>query len=203
LLDPLLIGIVSLTALSISIDKLQISAKLMKSLLVVNYPTISKDDLAWIQNIRQEYDELNFRAIDPHFTLVFPLIGIDRSTLISHIKQSILDIHPFEFTLRCAVLSNDAFSDYTHVFLVPDEGYSHIVKLHDRLYTAVLSDRLRLDIPFIPHIGIANSLNAHSCKELVDRLNLPQFEIQGRIDRLDLIWSEGDLVQTIESINLV
>ena len=177
--------------------------KFIDSLLVVNYPTISKDDLAWIQNIRQEYDELNFRAIDPHFTLVFPLIDIDRATLISHIQQSIKDVQAFEFTLRCAILSNDAFSDYTHVFLVPDEGYSKIVKLHDRLYTAVLVDRLRLDIPFIPHIGIANSLNAQSCKELVDRLNSQQFEISGRIERLDLIWSEGDLVETIESTNLV
>jgi hypothetical protein len=43
--------------------------------LVVNYPTISADDFAWIQDIRRQYDELNFRAIDPHFTLVFPIIG--------------------------------------------------------------------------------------------------------------------------------
>jgi 2'-5' RNA ligase len=175
----------------------------MRNLLVVNYPIISKDNWKWIQEIRQEYDELNFRAIDPHFTLVFPLIDIDRATLISHIQQSIQNVQAFEFTLRCAVLSNDAFSDYIHVFLVPDEGYSKIVKLHDRLYTAVLADRLRLDIPFIPHIGIANSLNAQSCKELVDRLNSQQFEISGRIDRLDIIWSEGDLVETIESIDLV
>ncbi len=174
----------------------------MKSLLVVSYPTISINDFAWIQDIRKEYDELNFIAIEPHFTLVFPLTNIDRSTLISHVQQSIKAIQSFEFTLRCAVLSNDAFGDYTHVFLVPDEGYSKIVKLHDRLYRAVIADELRLDIPFIPHIGIANSLNIHSCKELVDQLNSQQFELRGRIDKLDIIWNEGDLVETIESIDL-
>lgn len=174
----------------------------MKSLLVVNYPTISADDFAWIQDIRAEYDKLNFIAIEPHFTLVFPLTDIDRVVLISHVQKAIQAIQSFEFILRCAVLSNDAFSDYIHVLLVPDEGYSKIVKLHDRLYTAVLADKLRLDIPFIPHIGIANSLNARSCKELVDRLNSQQFELRGRIDKLDIIWSEGDLVETIESINL-
>ena len=89
------------------------------------------------------------------------------------------------------------------MFLVPDEGHSKIVKLHDRLYTAVLADRLRLDISFIPHIGIANSPNARSCKELVDQLNSQHFEIRGRIDRLDIIWSEGDLVETIASVKLV
>ena len=174
----------------------------MSDLLVVNYPTICADDFAWIQEIRQQEDELNFKAIDPHFTLVFPIIEIDRATLVSHVKRSIQGIQPFEFTLRCAVLANDAFSRYTHVFLFPDEGCSNIVKLHDRLYTGVLTSELRLDIPFIPHISIANSLDPHHCKQLVDRLNSQQFEIRGRIDRLDIIASQGDLVETIESINL-
>ncbi len=167
-----------------------------------NYLTISADDFAWIQEIRQQEDELNFSAIDPHFTLVFPIVEIDRTNLVSHVKQSIQGIQPFEFTLRCAVLCNDAFSKYTHVFLVPDEGYSNIVKLHDRLYTGIIARELRLDIPFIPHIGIANSLDPRHCKQLVDRLNSKKFEISSRIDRLDIISSQGDLVETIESINL-
>jgi 2'-5' RNA ligase len=174
----------------------------MSNLLVVNYPTISANDFAWIQEIRQQEDELNFRAIDPHFTLVFPIIEIDRATLVNHVKQSIQDIKPFEFTLRCGVLCNDAFSKYTHVFLVPDEGYSNIVKLHDRLYTGIIADELRLDIPFIPHISITNSLDPDHCKQLVDRLNSQQFEVRGRIDLLDIISSQGDLVKTIKSINL-
>jgi 2'-5' RNA ligase superfamily len=105
----------------------------MRNLLVVNYPTISADNFEWIQDVRQQEDELNFRAIDPHFTLVFPIIEIDRATLVSHVKRSIEGIQSFEFTLRCAVLCNDVFSKHTHVFLVPDEGYNKIVKLHDRL----------------------------------------------------------------------
>jgi 2'-5' RNA ligase superfamily len=174
----------------------------MSNLLVVNYPTISADDFAWIQEIRQQEDELNFRAIHPHFTLVFPIIEIDRATLVSHTKESIQGIQPFDFALRCAVLGNDAFSKYTHVFLVPDEGYSNIVKLHDRLYIGIIAAELRLDIPFIPHISIANSLDPHHCKQLVDRLNSQQFEIRGRIDRLDVISNQGDLVETIKSVNL-
>jgi hypothetical protein len=51
----------------------------MKSVanLVVSYPTISNDGLIWIQDVRREYDELNFSAIDPHFALVFPIADID------------------------------------------------------------------------------------------------------------------------------
>jgi 2'-5' RNA ligase len=174
----------------------------MSDLLVVNYPTICADDFAWIQEIREQEDELNFSVIDPHFTLVFPIVEIDRATLVNHVNRSSQGIQPFDFTIQCAVLCNDAFSKYTHVFLVPDEGYSNIVKLHDRLYTGVIASELRLDIPFIPHIGIANSLDPHHCKQLADRLNSQQFEIRGRIDRLDIITSQGDLVDSIESINL-
>lgn len=173
----------------------------MSNLLVVNYPTISTNDFEWIQDIRQQEDKLNFNAIDPHFTFVFP-VAIDRETLTSHVQELIQDIQPFEFTLRCAVLCNDVFSKYIHVFLVPDEGYSHIVKLHDRLYTGIIADKLLLDIPFIPHIGIANSLNPHHCKQLVDLLNRQQFEIRGRIDRLDIISSQGDLIEAVKSLDL-
>jgi 2'-5' RNA ligase len=177
----------------------------MKSVanLVVSYPTISNDGLIWIQDVRREYDELNFSAIDPHFTLVFPIADIDRKQLVSHVQQSISGVSAFEFVIRCAVVGNDAFSKYTHVFLVPDEGYSNIIKLHDRLYTGVIANELRLDLPFIPHIGIANSLDARSCKELVGRLNNRSFEICGRVDCLDILWSQADRVGTIASVNLV
>jgi hypothetical protein len=112
------------------------------------------------------------------------------------------EIEAFNFVLRCAVLGDDAFSDLTHVFLVPDEGYSRIVKLHDRLYTGILKEELRLDIPFIPHIGISNSQNAQACKDLVDDLNAESFEVKGRVEKLDVIWYEGYQVNTIKPIAL-
>jgi hypothetical protein len=119
---------------------IQLKTELMRnSLLVVNYPTISDDDFSWIQDIRRQYDELNFRDINPHFTLVFPIIDIDRETLVSHVKQSTQCTQPFEFVIRCAVLCNDAFSRYTHVFLVPDEGYSNSETIHLAIRSAPAS----------------------------------------------------------------
>ena len=49
----------------------------MKRLLVVSYPMIAADRLAWIWGIRSQYHALNFQAIDPHFTLVFPTADLD------------------------------------------------------------------------------------------------------------------------------
>jgi 2'-5' RNA ligase len=181
---------------------------IMRRLLVVSYPIISDRHFDWIQAVRSKYDKLNFQTIDPHFTLVFPIANLgshserlrQREILVNHVKRSIENIQSFEFVIRCATIYDDAFSKYTHVFLVPDEGYSQIIKLHDRLYTGVLAQELRLDLPFIPHIGIANSLDARDCKQLADRLNQQELEIAGKVDKLDLIWEEDDRVGTIEEV---
>lgn len=173
------------------------------SLLIINYPRISPEDFNWIQSVRKQHDELHQEIVDPHFTFVFPVFNFQAKAFINHIKQAIQEIEAFDFVLRCAVLGDDAFSDYTHVFLVPDEGYSSVVKLHDRLYTGILINELRLDIPFIPHIGIANSRNAQRCKQLVDELNAKSFEIRGKVEKLDVIWYENDKVDVIEQIPLI
>jgi 2'-5' RNA ligase len=174
----------------------------MIRLLVVSYPIISSSHFAWIQDIRKQYDQLNFKAIDPHFTLVFPVANIEQETFIHHVKQSIENVQSFEFVIRCAIICDDAFRKHTHVFLVPDEGYSRIVKLHDRLYTGVLAEELRLDLAFTPHIGIANSRDARSCKQLADNLNQQQFEIYGKVNKLDLLWDKNNRVGTIEEVLL-
>jgi len=171
------------------------------ALLVLAYPKISNDDLAWIQSVRDNHDELYAKVVAPHFTLVFP-VTMEPALLITHVKQAVTRCSEFPFTLRCAVIEKDAFNQYTHAFLVPDEGYSDLVKLHDKLYSGILESELRLDISFIPHIGIGNSVSAQSCKKLVDQMNLKDFAIKGIIDKLDVVLYEGDKVSTVEQIGL-
>lgn len=173
-----------------------------RSLLVINYPMIDQESFHWIQHLRQWHDELYYKTVAPHFTIVFPVFDLPETSFIQHIQQVVPEIPAFDFVLRCAALGDDAFSDYIHVFFVPDEGYSRIVKLHDRLYTGILTKELRLDIPFMPHIGIANSRNAQECKDLVDTLNATPFEIRGRVEKLDIIWYEGDRIGSIEQVAL-
>ena len=54
----------------------------VRTLLAISYPIISVENFAWIQTIRQQYDVLNFSAIDPHFTLV--LGGINKAVFQLH-----------------------------------------------------------------------------------------------------------------------
>ncbi len=172
------------------------------SLVVVNYPAVSREDLDWMQSIRAEHDELYYGVADPHFTFVFPVFGFDRERFLEHLRERARGVERIPFACRCATVVKDATNEYTHVFLVPDEGHSAIVRLHDRLYGGPLAPHLRLDIPFIPHIAVANATDPKVCKALADGLNREGFEIAGSVDALDAASYEDDRLTTIERVPL-
>ena len=172
------------------------------SLLVLAYPQLEGKDFDWIQSFRSRNDERYFKTVNPHFTLVFPVLSIDQNVLIKHVETVVNKFKEFYFVLRCAQIVKDSFSDYTDVFLIPEEGYRIFVKLHDHLYTDVLEKELRLDIPFIPHLGIANNLNAKKCKNLAEEINSKNPEIFGAINKLDIVDYESNKVKTIKEIFL-
>jgi len=172
------------------------------SLLVLAYPKIEKQDYEWIQNIRSKEDERFYDVVEPHFTLVFPVSNINQEVFINHVQKVSKKYGTFYFALRCAQIVKDSFSNYTDVFLVPEEGYRIFIKLHDALYTGPLEEELRLDIPFIPHIGIANHKDARKCKELADRINTQNPEIIGAINKLSIVSYENDKVLNLTDVFL-
>ncbi len=44
------------------------------ALLVVAYPELSKSDYDRIQAFRQMHDPLYYDVVEPHFTIVFPVL---------------------------------------------------------------------------------------------------------------------------------
>ncbi len=172
------------------------------ALLVLGYPTITEADRAWIQQVREQHDELYYRVVDPHFTLVFPVFNMDRAAFTAHVAERVRGRRPIRFVLRCAVVVKDSFNAYTHVFLVPDEGHAEVVKLHDALYAGTLTPHLRLDIPFIPHVGVGNSTDPLACKRLADTLNGQDFCVEGVVDKVDVVWYEDNRVTPVATIPL-
>lgn len=172
------------------------------ALAVVNYPTLSKSDHEWIQEIRAKHDKLFYDVVDPHFTLVFPTDNVAVDVLLNHVKKVSEKFSAFRFVIRCATVGDPDFLGHAHVFLIPDEGFSNVIKLHDALYRGILEQELRLDLPFVPHIGIASDPSPVKCKKLVDRLNPQEFEIQGRIEVLDIIEFDGNSTKSKEQIIL-
>lgn len=172
------------------------------ALAVVNYPTLSDDDFVWIQSVRREHDPLYFDVIGPHFTLVFPTDAVSEAILIDHVQRHARATAPFEVVFRCAILGDPDFQDHAHAFLIPDEGFSDVVHLHDRLYTGPLASELRLDLPFLPHVGIANAPTPEACKSIVDDLNAEAFEIRGHVETVSVVGYDGETVWTIEQLPL-
>jgi hypothetical protein len=48
-----------------------------RSLLVVNYLTLSAEERENIQLVRRQHDLLDYDVVAPHFTLVFPVFNRD------------------------------------------------------------------------------------------------------------------------------
>jgi len=170
--------------------------------LVVAYPEIGQNNFDLIQSYRKENDELYYSVAEPHFTIVFPVFDFSESLFLEEIADRVKNIDRINFVIRCASINKDTFSEYFHTFLVPDEGNSKIVKAHDKLYSGQLKDNLRLDIDFIPHIGIGNSKDKLHCKQMVDKWNETDFEIAGIISSLTIIKYETNIVTRLKEINL-
>jgi hypothetical protein len=167
-------------------------------LVVLSYPDIPASDLDWIQAVRAEHDAYYYGVVGAHFTFVFPTSAVDEDTLVRHVRRQVQGVGSIPFVVRCAVVHKDLTSELTHVFLVPDEGFSGIVRLHDRLYRGLLAPELRLDLTFMPHIGVGNSTDPLACKALADNLNEQDFEIRGTVSELTVGDYTGAEVRAIQ-----
>jgi hypothetical protein len=140
--------------------------------------------------------------VPPHFTLVFPVTAIDEASLIRHTRRVAEESAAINFRLRTALAVKDPLSEATHVFLVPEEGFAAIVRLHDRLLTGPLADALRLDIPFIPHVTVAAFADAALAKSLADDLNGQPIAIDGEIGSITTVRYDRGAVTTIDRVDL-
>lgn len=170
--------------------------------LVVAYPKLAQDDFDFIQNYREQNDPRYFSVIEPHITLVFVINDIEREKFIGEVKGKIAGVQPFDFEVKVATINQNDDGQYYHEFLVPDTGYSQIVKLHDRLYSGLFAPYQRFDIDFIPHIGIGNSDEIGTSKKRIDEVNAKDISISGRVDSVDIIEYKDGQITTIEKINL-
>jgi len=171
------------------------------AVLVVAYPTLSQTDYTWIQALRIQHDSQH-PLIAPHFTLLFPTERFDPVVMLDHVVTRSRTIRPFSFVLRCATTVKDSFSTKTHLFLVPDEGYSVLVKLHDALYTHMLASELSLDVPYIPHITIADHVDPNVLRPIATAINAQNICIDGQIRALDIVVYANNSVQTTGKVQL-
>jgi len=170
-------------------------------LVVLAFPELSKKDFEFIQKFREVNDRY-FPIVNPHLTLVFPAYEIKESEFADHIVKTAANFKKIEFSLNCAITVKDSFSEFWDIFLVPEKGNSSIIKLHDALYRGPLLTHLRIDIPFIPHMGIGNDIDPFHCINLARELNDNDIAIPGIISSLSIGHYHGSKVEIIKELPL-
>jgi 2'-5' RNA ligase len=113
---------------------------------VVHYPNL---DTQRINQFRRRYDP-QVDLIEPHITLMFPLPeSIGEKHLVNHLESVLRGRQPFPIHLQGLQKSWD---DY--LFLMIQEGKADIIGLHNEIYTGVLANHRRGELPYLPHLSL-------------------------------------------------
>lgn len=171
----------------------------MDSLEVIARPQFDKTDVAWIMEMRAKRTS-NYGP--PYFTLVFPGAPMDPGEYANLVRQRARDVRRIRFRLRSALVTPEATVKRFHVFLIPDEGFGAILRLHDRLHVGPLEACLRPETPYLPHITIATTADYATARKLAQELNARDLQIDGVIDCLQVERRVGDVARLIAEIPL-
>jgi 2'-5' RNA ligase len=154
----------------------------MGALEVVAKPEFGKAELEWLTQLREK------RAHSwgpPAFTLVFP--GADSADrVVRHVRTIGAATPRIRFCLRSAMIVPEAKTGWYHVFLVPDEGFGAIIRLHDRLHSGPLACCWRPDVPYIPHVTVASTREIDDARETMASLNARVLAIIGNVSEIEV-----------------
>ncbi len=165
-----------------------------RRLFTLAYPTWSAADSERIEAFRLRHDP-NFAQVRAHFTMVFGCEAVPEPAYVEHVREVCRSAHPFTFRCRYALLGADDEVERAYVFLVPDEGFSAVARLHDALYRGVLGERLRLDLPYIPHLTIGASADRAQAKRWCDELNAEGLDVGGTVDAVTVTVRDGSMLE--------
>lgn len=169
--------------------------------LAIAYPDISQKDFDWIQDVRKKHDPKYFNVVKPHVTLIFSTNKLSLDAFIKHIKDKLTTVGSFDITFESTKLVEDDSRSFFHVFLIPSKGFNEIDKIHDLLYKGDLESELRLDIPFIPHLGVGTGDESQMTK-LINELEHQNHFIEGRISKVSIVEYDGSEVKDLSEILL-
>lgn len=172
------------------------------SLLTLAYPQLSQRDFEWIEVIRSRHNQHDIGLVKPHLTLVFETERLSSDQLAAHIHSVVSDTPPVDMVFRSVMIMPGIVCSETYLFLVPEEGFSAVAGLHDRLYSDKLAADLRLDIPYVPHMTLGRFADGRACQKVATELSLQPIAIEARIETVDLVDFDGAALRTIQQFPL-
>jgi 2'-5' RNA ligase len=171
----------------------------MESLEVIARPHFDKADLPWLTDIRSR--RAGSRG-PPYFTLVFPGVDMEPRAFAEQIRRNAKDIPRIRFRLRSALVVPEPTVGRFHVFLIPDEGFGAILKLHDALHVGPVEAAIRPETPYLPHITVATSTDRTQARKVAQALNQGGVDIAGHIEALTVERRTGEVIKEVAEIPL-
>ena len=164
------------------------------SLTIVSFPDIPATELTWIEGIRQSHLTSPESDFAPHVTLVFPAEITTDDDLEMHMLGVTGSTQPFEAIFRIASPVIDPFNGGWTVQLLPDQGLSKLMRMHNFLYSGPFADHLNLDLRYVPHLTLARTDDGPQAKALCEELNSGIIEVEARFTTVDLLRIDGGTV---------
>jgi hypothetical protein len=171
----------------------------MSAVEVVAKPEFGKTELDWLTHFRQTRAR---SAGAPAFTLVFPGAEAGTPEIVKHVNAICAATARIRFCLRSAMIVPEHKMGLFHVFLVPDEGFGAIIRLHDRLHVGALACCLRPDMPYIPHVTVASTTEFAAARQTMATLNAKDLSIAGRIDEVEVHERDSAVPRCIAKVAL-
>ncbi|MDA0342262.1 MAG: 2'-5' RNA ligase family protein [Proteobacteria bacterium] len=170
------------------------------SLTIVAFPEIAATELGWVEGLRQAHLPAPEADIAPHMTLVFSADVATDDNLTMHMLGVAGSTQPFDATFRIVAPVVDPINGGWTVQLLPDQGLSKLMRLHNFLYSGPFADHLNLDVPYVPHLTLARTTTGQQAKALCEELNSDIIEVDMRFTTVDLLRVDGGKV-TKESVH--
>jgi 2'-5' RNA ligase len=163
-------------------------------LAIVTFPEIQADEFGWIEDLRGTHLPAPEAGVAPHVTLVFPAEITTDDNLMMHMLGAAGSTQPIDASFRIAAPMVDPIKGGWTVRLLPDQGLSKLMRLHNFLYTGPFAPHLNLDASYVPHLTVGRATSGQQAQALSEELNSSVIEIEARFTTVDLLRIEDGKV---------
>jgi len=133
------------------------------------------------ENIRRKYDPYSHK-FKPHITLVYPFEFKDQEALTNHIKNSIVNIKPFEVSLE------NIGESFPFVQLIAKEGKKELLTLRKKLNEGILRNIGEKEpLKYPPHMSIGVIENKGDFNRKVKEIKMLKPYYKSTIKSIQLI----------------
>ena len=171
--------------------------------IIFSIPTLNEKNLKWVECLRGRYSPGQVKTLLPHFTMLSTERQIQCNELENLLNEISMHHQKINFTIHRALAMPPLNGhDSWYAFLVPDQGFSDLSKLH----ASICCKRFNLSdeqlFPFIPHITVGLFSEKTACLNAIDEINAGYISLSGNVDEISAAQVSDDGVEIIKTIEL-